>query len=209
MSDLSPEARALLASLASSHDPPPEAAARVRAAVDARVARPTVPRRWPWLAGGGLALVLAAAALTRYAPTRRSDDVPRPVPVRSSAIVVTTDVPAAQSILRDVPEPPPPPRPVPRRRVDADMDDLAGELALLAQAQRALARGAGDEALDALDRHARRYPRGRLVEEREAARVLALCAAGRGDEARAAATRFVARHPGSPQAARVSRACAR
>ncbi len=94
------------------------------------------------------------------------------------------------------------------RRVEAD-DDLAGELVLIQQAQRALARGDGDAALAALDAHARAHPHGRLAEERQAARVLALCATGRADEARAAATRFLIRYPTSAQAARVGGACAR
>jgi hypothetical protein len=60
----------------------------------------------------------------------------------------------------------------------------------------------------ALDEHARRFPRGALAEEREAARVLALCAQGRASEARASASAFVASNPRSPFAAQVRRSCA-
>jgi outer membrane protein assembly factor BamD (BamD/ComL family) len=46
-----------------------------------------------------------------------------------------------------------------------------------------------------------------LRAEADAARVFALCGAGRVDKARAAATRFVQRYPSSPAAARVQAAC--
>lgn len=217
MSELSPETRALLESLASSHDPPPEAAARVRAAVEARVTSPPAPQRWPWIVGVGVAVLLAA---TMFA-TRPSPRVaPTPSPARVASVAqrtvapdvtvipvapIATATPVAAPTPVVAPAAPPVVRP---RRVEAD-DDLAGELLLIQRAQRALARGDGAAALDALDAHARAHPRGRLTEERQAARVLALCAVGRADEARAAATRFVARYPTSPHAARVRGACAR
>jgi hypothetical protein len=62
--------------------------------------------------------------------------------------------------------------------------------------------------MTALDEHARRFPRGALSEERDAARVLALCAQGRAPDARASASAFVAANPRSPFAAQVRRACA-
>lgn len=74
---------------------------------------------------------------------------------------------------------------------------LAAERALLDVASSALARGMPDEALEAVERHARDYPRGILVEEREAVEVKALVASGRTDEAKARATSFRARYPKS------------
>lgn len=214
MSELSPESRALLASLASSHDPPPEAAARVRASVEARVTSPPMPQRWPWIVGVAVAVLIAVTVLARRPSPQITPTNPPPARV---AIVTPTelvrDASAAQRAPTAAPvaaatTPPATPAAVRPRRVEAD-DDLAGELLLIQSAQRALARGDGPAALEALDEHARAHPRGRLLEERQAARVLALCAAGRADEARAAATRFVARYPTSPQAARVRGACAR
>jgi outer membrane protein assembly factor BamD (BamD/ComL family) len=58
-----------------------------------------------------------------------------------------------------------------------------------------------------LDDHARRFPAGSLIEEREATRVLALCRVGRVSEAKDAASRFLREHPRSPQASRVEHAC--
>jgi hypothetical protein len=86
-------------------------------------------------------------------------------------------------------------------------DDVAGEAALIRAAHAALARGDGAEALSALDRHTARYPHGALVEERQAARVFALCASGRVAEARDAAAAFVGESPRSPMVAQVRRAC--
>lgn len=225
MSELSPESRALLASLHASHDPPPEAAARVRSAVEARVTSPPVKPPWRWIVGAGVAVFIAAAALTRRAPqvaprpahvaTPRASEVVRDAAVVTPTVapVATPDVtpvvtPTVAPVATSAVAPVATPAVARPRRVEAD-DDLAGELVLIQQAQRALARGDGDAALAALDAHARAHPHGRLAEERQAARVLALCATGRADEARAAATRFLIRYPTSAQAARVGGACAR
>jgi hypothetical protein len=86
-------------------------------------------------------------------------------------------------------------------------DALAEETRLLRQADAATRGGDGRRALELLDEHARRFPRGVLAEERGAERVLALCAAGRIGEARAAATRFLADRPQSPLAGRVRASC--
>ncbi len=90
----------------------------------------------------------------------------------------------------------------------ATPDAVVAEAALLQRARSALATGDGVEALARLDEHAQRFPRGALTEEQKAARVLALCAAGRAVEARAAATAFLASTPHSPLAPQVTRACA-
>jgi hypothetical protein len=79
---------------------------------------------------------------------------------------------------------------------------------LLRDAQHALKRGDGAAALARLDELADRHPDGVLREERLAARVLGLCAAGRPDEARAEGRRFVAEYPGSIQVERVRASCA-
>jgi outer membrane protein assembly factor BamD (BamD/ComL family) len=84
---------------------------------------------------------------------------------------------------------------------------IAEEAALLKQANAELAAGRPERALVLLDDHARRFPRGGLVEEREAARVLALCAAGRHAQGLAARDRFLRDHPSSLHTARVQSAC--
>jgi len=85
--------------------------------------------------------------------------------------------------------------------------DVAGEIALLNEAQRALASGQADRALQLLDRHARDFPRGGLTEERAAARIIALCALGRVTAAREETAEFVRQSPESPLVDRVRAAC--
>jgi hypothetical protein len=86
-------------------------------------------------------------------------------------------------------------------------DALAEETRLLRDADAATRAGDAPRALALLAEHARRFPRGVLGEERDAETVLALCAAGRTSEARAAAQRFLAARPGSPLAGRVRSSC--
>ena len=68
--------------------------------------------------------------------------------------------------------------------------------------------GNPSKALQLLDDHARRFPRGTLREERIAARVHALCALGRRSEASEEAETFLAETPQSPYASRVRDSCA-
>jgi hypothetical protein len=86
-------------------------------------------------------------------------------------------------------------------------DDLVEETHLLREANVATRAGDPVRALALLEEHARRFPRGVLGEERDAERVLALCAAGRTAEAHAAAQRFLAARPGSALAGRVRSSC--
>jgi outer membrane protein assembly factor BamD (BamD/ComL family) len=84
---------------------------------------------------------------------------------------------------------------------------LAEELKLVTAAQAALDSGRHDDALALLQQHARRFPHGALAEEREAARVEALCGLGREHEAIRLADRFVIEFPGSPRSSRIRAAC--
>jgi hypothetical protein len=73
----------------------------------------------------------------------------------------------------------------------------AAELALLGRAQSWFGRHDFGRALALVAEHTRRFPNGRLAEEREALRVRALAGAGRTDEARRAASSFAERFPRS------------
>jgi hypothetical protein len=90
----------------------------------------------------------------------------------------------------------------------SDPVSIAAEVALLRTAQTALADGDSARSLGALDALAAQHPDGALREERDAARVLALCSAGRVDEARVLGRQFLAQRPRSVQAARVRGSCA-
>jgi hypothetical protein len=87
--------------------------------------------------------------------------------------------------------------PVPEPAPSAVGADLQVERALLDQAQRALARGDSAASLGVLTTHVRRFPHGRLEEEREALAVKTLAALGRNDEAKTRGARFRARFPDS------------
>jgi hypothetical protein len=80
---------------------------------------------------------------------------------------------------------------------------VAPELALLAHAQRAL-HDNPTLALELADQHARAYPAGAFVEEREAIAIEALIASGHALEGRARGRAFLERHKGSAYAPRVT-----
>ena len=93
------------------------------------------------------------------------------------------------------------------RTSEGNESSLAEELAMLQRARRALAADNGRLALGIVQELDERFPKGVLVEERGATRVLALCKLERVSEAREAARVFLARHPGSVYAERVRTSC--
>jgi len=74
---------------------------------------------------------------------------------------------------------------------------------VLEAARTAIERRDVPHALEALDRHEQRFPRGQLREERESLRIAALVMAGRDDEARTKAAEFHRAFPGSLQGASI------
>ena len=93
----------------------------------------------------------------------------------------------------------PPPRALPAPApVEATRDeDLAAESRLVDTARSALAHGDYAAALVAVTNHERRFPHGRLAEEREALQIQALAGAHQDSEARTRAEAFRARYPDS------------
>ena len=69
-------------------------------------------------------------------------------------------------------------------------DDVVDEVRLLERARQSLARREFSSALTALANHERRFPAGRLAEEREALKVTAWLGLGRRDEAQRVADEF-------------------
>lgn len=88
-----------------------------------------------------------------------------------------------------------------------DDDRVLAEMALLQEAQAALRGGQPAAALRSLDRHAQEFAAGSMTEERQALRVLALCAAGEVARGADEAAVFLGAHPRSTYAARVAAAC--
>ncbi|HMJ14486.1 MAG TPA: hypothetical protein VK524_23905 [Polyangiaceae bacterium] len=148
--------------------------------------------------GGALA---APLLLKDPAPERPSVPVPS---VQSAAH--SPQVPRAV-VHAPVPEPASS-RPAPSAVSAAVPDSLQEETELLVRAQRELSSGRAEGALELLDEHERRFPRGSLAQERAASRVFSLCRAGRALEARAHAQRFLQAAPTSPVAPRIRRSCA-
>jgi hypothetical protein len=165
--------------------------------------------------GSKLSLVaaLSAAALGGGDSARSASAPVRIVPVDSSVVRLARFAPAqkleeqpvhepARSLPRE-PEKRPERAPAARERRAAP---LRAELALLREVQSALRSGDGAAALRALDAH--RGGDRRLLAERQAARILALCQVGRIAEARRAALEFANNHPGSVQGAAIANSCA-
>ncbi|MBL8972033.1 MAG: hypothetical protein JNK56_15730, partial [Myxococcales bacterium] len=135
---------------------------------------------------------------------------PEPAPARPAVAAITAP--------NNTPDAAPPPPPVPAASPPATMpapplapasarptrsaDRLAAEVALLDRAHASLGAGDVDAALGLLATHARDFADGALIDLREAARVQALCSAGRLAEAEAAALALLAAYPGSAVAQR-------
>jgi hypothetical protein len=84
---------------------------------------------------------------------------------------------------------------------------LEAEARLLRDADHALKLGDSATSLRLLDEHAKQYPASALEPERSAERVLALCRAGRLQDARREARAFLLGHPSGPLAVRVQESC--
>lgn len=179
--------------------------ARARAAAENVKARPEL---MPAARRRGLTIALAASvafavlAATAVAAFRgrtpQAVEPPRPNPV------VATRAPALQPpapvAVPTVPSPAPAPHGVSvdrPRRPPTVQESYAAELELLHRAQTAHAGRDFVAALALLAEHGRRFPNGRLAEEREALHVRALMGFGRINEARRAAAAFAERFPRS------------
>jgi len=169
---------------------------------------PAAPGIAPWKAALGAVVafglgVAAGGAARRPAP-------PDPAPPSSDASAVP--VAPSESVSTPAPSLEPPLVPAPRTSADAHAgapalpsattssppaSSLADEQALVDRARAALARGRAPDALAAVDEHQRRFPRGRLAEEREILAIQALVAAGRSADARLRAARFRTTFPKS------------
>ena len=155
--------------------------------------------------GGGLALYgrdasapVAVAPLAAAQPPRAA--APPPSPPSSAQPTAPPPADARAGVAAR-----PPAR---ARRPPPTAAGLAAETSLLARAQSQLYDGAPARAIALLDQHRAEFPHGELLPEREAARVLALCALGRTAEAKTARARFERVFSASPLLARVRAGCA-
>lgn len=169
----------------------------------------------PGITGGGAALagalVFALAAVvggglylarTRHPPEPAPTvEVTTPVVAPTASVVTAPPVSTPAEIVDlDVPRPT-------RAAPSASVDSLAEELALIRSAQSALGSGNTNGALQILDQHAKRFPRGKLGQEREVTRVRALCRAGRLGEAQSLYRALAKGAPSSPHLASLRASC--
>jgi hypothetical protein len=215
--ELDEDARAVIAAGRDGHEPTELERARVRRAVQAGLASGVATLGPPRLRLPSSAKLVAALAVTGtvaggawYAHERTAPPPPA-MPVGPRAVVPTPPVPVASAVPSAVPEvtQPAPSRAEERAaRPPSGSEELAAEIALLAQVNVAINSGRAGRAFALLREYDRRHSPGVLREERAAAGVLALCAAGRVDAARSAADRFEKRWPRSPLLGRIGGSCA-
>jgi hypothetical protein len=161
-------------------------------------------RRWQFpfaaavavIAGG--TLIASAAVLTYRLGSSNT------VTLSTAAVQTTLPVPPATSAsLTVAPESNLAAPPSRSARLADVRESYAAELQLLNRSQAAYAKGKLAGALVLLAEHARRFPRGRLAEEREALRVRSLAGLKRTIDARNAAASFATRFPHSVMLPRV------
>ncbi len=156
-------------------------------------------RRSRWIPALALAAVALGGLLVlsslrpKPVPVPISAEAPRPTapknPIANERIVAPVPAPSASSVR---------PRPAPRPSAGRKPASLGQELASMRRARAALGRGDARSALAELDQFGRSPGWRRLAVEASLLRIEALARAGRGDEARSLARRFVAQHPNNP-----------
>jgi hypothetical protein len=139
-------------------------------------------------------------------PSQELDVVVEPAP---EAVTVPDPTPEVQLEPGPVEAKPAKRRATPRQTTKpaAHPDDFTEEVELMGRARAALGRNDASQALALLEEHAKKFPRGTLGPERDASRIMALCALGRTQQAKTHATKFMRKHPRSALTARVRRTC--
>jgi hypothetical protein len=235
--ELSTEARRLIDSARPDHEPSAIEQARVRRSLEWKLGMGvmlTVTQAAPFLSAAvkvtlavvatgavGTGAYLGARAVKEHAARRPA--VEKMVVARSPAVAPASEervspplpdehAPPAMVVAPTPVQTPGPkrrePRPAPAPVAQPALPDLGAEMALLQTANAALGRGQVEQALSVLANYDRTFGTGQLAEERSALGVLALCAAGRNDEAIRAHKRFLQRWPKSPLVARLVSSCA-
>ena len=227
MTELSPEARALVDAARKSLRPLVTDRARVATALSNKLSRSLppgahditlLPRRAPWLVVGGafIGISLMIAGGYRALSSEPAQSAPLSLPAPLSAAAPAPSVPLVPPVTApEVPPAPPPPsekklvrnvtssaktRPRPTKA----HTDFAAEVELLSRATNMLRTGSVSAALKTLDEHQQRFPRGTLRQERDLARAQALCAMGLWKEGRAQLAQLP---KGTPGRARADQSC--
>jgi hypothetical protein len=175
------------------------------------------PRRRGFVIALAASLAIAVVAATAVAAlgiqaARRNASAPPAGPHAAAPAPVAVPPPPAVAAAPTVEQPtvdeqmPAAPKPQRTTRPTSAQESYAAELELLTRAQVAYAGRDFTNALGLVAEHGKRFPSGRLIEEREALRVRSLTGAGRADEAQRAAAAFAERFPRSILLSRPGRA---
>jgi hypothetical protein len=130
---------------------------------------------------------------------------PPPQPPESEAEVAPE--PAQPALEEELPATPDAPKVVPKKPRTDEGSNLEEELRLVRGAGKASNGGDHRAALELLDEHKRRFPRGVLAGERELTRAKTTCAMGNAERAAKIAKRFLKRHPKSHLRSRFESVC--
>jgi hypothetical protein len=162
----------------------------------AAAAAPTRGRGLRIAMAASLALAIGAAGAVAAVLVRTPEPVVR-TPSAPPRMTAPVRVGAPELFMPIAPQEAPVAKVHRAARPATPQESYAAELSLLQRAQVAYAGGDFSGALVLVADHARRFPNGRLAEEREALRVRSLARSGRSEEARRAATTFANRFPRS------------
>ena len=200
VSPLSPEVEALLEQERVLAERPEIVRARMMARAReslrfAEVALPNLVRpstlRPLWLAAAaGIALMASVAVAVQMYRGYESPKPNPPVALRVPSAVETAPVPESSPSEAPVGRPP-------------SRADVVEELRFLDRARQADARGDYAVALALAGEHERRFPHGRLAEDREVLRIRAFVGLGRSVEARSTAAKFRRQFPRSVLSAKI------
>lgn len=223
--DLDADMRAVIDAARPGHEPNELARARVRRGVELKVAAGLALAIGPTASAFASAIKVTAAVVAigsavgagvyvyprlsakpaaRPAPAQHVAARPAPVEMPEPEMKAPAPAPARAHVKHHAPVAA---APVPVEKVSSSFG-LKEETVLLGAANAALARGEVKRALSLLDDYDHRPGAAQLAEERTVTGILASCAAGHVDAARAEARHFQARWPRSPLAARVEGSCA-
>lgn len=220
MSDLSEAARALIRDGQSVLRPSLDDRSRVASALASKLgeggllvssaAAAGATSRWlAWQKLSVLAVGLGVSGLGATWALKGEPGAEAPPPTVVAAPMQAEVTPPPEPVQPPVVEersPEPPPKAAPAV-AKATTDRLAEEVALLSKATSELRGGRPAEALRLLNEHQRTFPGGRLVEERRAARIQALCALGSRAAAESELARLARSSPRSPHLVRAQQAC--
>ncbi len=209
MTDLGPDARALLDVARDAHQPSAADKARVKALLAASIAAlPATAEAASSSASAPAASAGTSAATTGSALLKIGAAVVAAAGLATAVYVTQLQEPEGAPVPAvEAPASTAPAEVEPAAEATVDVSTLAEQAQRLAEVRVALRDGAFADVLERVDAYESKFPDGMLREEALAARALALCGLGRGDEGRAAREALAEEAPHSAHLGRIDAAC--